>query len=306
MRAYSFSSLALLASLASVAACTVTTTDTSSGSGSGSGTSGGSTSGSTGLSESVPTNKMHPSFSAQDYGDGSGVHVYAAWLDDQGKWLTTSGGDVVTASDNDGPATTLFLESNEPDKVHYTTTFKSGATGVVHKIGIGLSRPAGKASAPSSFAYVGPPFSITTAVPKAMSHGDKLAIAIDPPPQPDVVGDGDSWQLTASGACIADYTASTVNTSGTSASTGLVDAQGQLTFDTSRLNRQGPSSSCDITVMVKHVHYSQLDPAYGSSAAGLELIYSDAPATKSSGNVDTTYAIEGLQARAVHTTFTFP
>jgi len=246
---------------------------------------------------------MHPSFSAQDYGDGSGVHVYAAWLDDKGNWLTTSGGDVVTASNNQAPATTLYLESDEPGKVHYTTTFPSGVAGVAHEINIGLSRPAGQASAPTSTAYVGPNFQITTTTPASMTKGEKQLLEISPAPTPDVVGDGDSWQITASGDCIQDYLASTVNISGTSASTGLIDDQNRFVFDTSKLAQKGPSTSCDINVMVKHMHYSKIDPSYGSATAGLELIYSDAP--QKNGTVDTSYAIEGTQARAFKTAFSF-
>ncbi len=288
--------------VASIAACTVTTTD-----GSGDGTTGGpQPSGITAHSEAVPTNKMHPSLSAQDYGDGSGVHVYAAWLNDQGQWLETSGGDVARASDGARAPVVLFVESDVPDKVHYTTTFPS--TSASHEIGIDLTRPAGKVAAPGSVAVVSAPFSIVTAVPSKMTRGDKVAIAIDPLPGPDTVGDGDSWQLTASGSCITDYLASTVSLSGASGGSGLLDAQGRFVFDTSKLSQQGPGSSCDVTLMVKHMHYSKLDPAFGSATAGLELAYSDAPRPSppgDSGTVDVTYAVEGLQARAAHTSFTF-
>ena len=294
----SFRTFASLGLLACTAACTVTTTAP----GGGSGTSTGSGSQvTTAKSETVPTNKMHPSLSAQDYGDGSGVHVYAAWLSGDGAWLLTTGGDVVSASVDDAQPTVLYVENDVPDKVHYTATFPSAAK--AQTITIGLTRPSGRVSAPGSSTVIGAPFTLVTAIPKSMAQGDKLEIAIDPPPGPDTVGDGDSWQLTATGACIADFTASTVNLGGAKDS-GLINASGHFVFDTSQVSQQGPSSSCDVTVMVKHLHYGQLDPSYGSSASGLSLALSDAPIKD---NVpDTTYAVEGLQARAAHTTFSFP
>lgn len=137
-----------------------------------------------------------------------------------------------------------------------------------------------------------------------MKKGDKALITIDPAPLPDVVGDGDSWQITASGDCIGDYLGSTVNTSGTSASTGLIDDQNRFVFDTSKLVPNQAAVSCDVTVMVKHMHYSQIDPSYGGPTADLSLIYSDAP--QKDGTVDISYAIEGIQARAFHVTFSAP
>ncbi len=277
-------------------ACTIT----NSGGSAGSGTTDTADAADTAHSETVATGSMHPSLSAQDYGDGSGVHVYAAWLDDKGRWLQTSGGDVAQAVNDSQAPEVLFVESDVPGKVHYTTTFPS--TSAVHKIGIGLTRPAGKSSAQGSVAIVGAPFEIVTTLPKTIQQGDKVAIEVSPPPGPDTVGDGDSWQLTASGGCIHDFIAYSVSIPGTSGGTKLLDANGRFVFDTAMLSNAG-STTCDITIMVRHVHYSQVDPAYGDALAGRELLYSDAPLKN--GDVDLTYVVEGLQARAVHTTFRF-
>ncbi len=293
MRALTFSSLGLLA------LCTACTVTNNSGE-PGSGTTGTASAADTAHSDTVATRAMHPSLSAQDYGDGSGVHVYAAWLDDNGRWLQTSGGDVAEAARDSQAPEVLFVESDVPGKVHYTTTFPS--IGAAQNIGIGLTRPSGKVSAPGSTAIVGAPFLIVTTLPLTIQQGDKIAIEVSPPPAPDTVGDGDSWQLTASGACIQDFMASSVSIPGAKERSTLLDANGRFVFDTARLSNAG-STTCDVTIMVKHLHYSQLDPAYGSAAAGLELLYADAPLKD--GDVDRTYAVEGLQARAVHTTFRF-
>jgi hypothetical protein len=242
-------------------------------------------------SDTLATTDMQPSFSAQDYGDGSGIHVYAGWLAAQGGWVSLGGGDSVSATAA-AQTSLLTLEPNDTGKVHYTSTFSSG-TGPV-TVNIALSRPAGKMSAPMSQTIIGAPFTITTAVPSMMKKGDKLSIAIDPKPDPDKKGDGDSWQLTASGDCIDDFLASDVNTA-------LIDTQGQFTFDTSGLSvkqasagsNQNTSTGCELTIFIKHEHYGQIDPAFTSAVGDVDLIVNDAK--------DATFAVEGLQARVAHT-----
>jgi hypothetical protein len=249
----------------------------------------GGTTTNTVASDTLDTTDMEPSFSAQDYGDGSGIHVYAGWLASQGGWVTLGGGDSVTATAG-GQPTLLMLEPDDPGKVHYTSTFTSGSGPVT--VNIALARPAGKTSAPMSQTIIGAPFTITTAVPQTMKKGDKVSIAINPKPDPDKKGDGDSWQLTASGDCIDDFLASNVNTT-------LIDAQGQFTFDTSQLTlkqmsgNQNTSTGCALTIFVKHEHYGKIDPAFAHAVGDVDLIVNDAP--------DGTYAVEGLQARVAHT-----
>jgi hypothetical protein len=274
----------LTATVACATACTFKT-NASSGSGSSSTTN-------TVPSDTLATTDMQPSFSAQDYGDGSGVHVYAGWLASKGGWVALGGGDSVSATVA-GQTTLLALEPDDPGKVHYTSTFSSG-TGPV-TVNIALARGGGQTAAPMSSTIVGAPFTITTAVPATITRTDKISIAIDPKPDPDKKGDGDSWQLTASGGCIDDFLQSDVNTA-------LIDTKGEFTFDASALTLKQPSSGqnqntsagCDLTIFVKHVHYGKIDPAFSQAVGDLDLIVNDA--------ADATFAVEGLQARVAHTT----
>jgi hypothetical protein len=222
----------------------------------------------------------------------------------RGGWVTLAGGDTISAS-NGAESIALALEPNEPDAIHYTSAFASvaGSTNVAIVLDR-LGGQTGHVRAGSSSTIVAAPFTITSAVPAQLKMGDAVTIEIDPSPAPDVKGDGDSWQLSASGACIEDFLSTDIGfgTEPAMTSVGAPDAQGHFIFKTTALTliastdgNQDTNEGCELTIFVRHVHYGRLDPALGPNVGDLSLLVADVPGDAS------LYGVEGLQARAIHT-----
>jgi hypothetical protein len=248
-------------------------------------------------SQSIPTAQLSPTFRAQDFGDGSGMHVIAALFasDDA---VQLSAGDALTATASSQSLPLTLATGQPPGSVPYVATFPSATA--ANPVTIAFQRAQGS-SAPSSSTVVPAPFSIVTPAPPYISPPHSYSLLLDPPPPAPVAGSGESWQLTMSGPCIVDYVGSTADGSLT------LNAKGELLLDTTQLaapppgtgggSQQQGEGGCVLTVVVRHEHYGPVDPAFGPQA--------DVPDAGPSGLENappgTSWPFEGVQARTWNT-----
>jgi hypothetical protein len=230
-------------------------------------------------SSTLATDQLSPSFSAQDYGDGSGLHVYAALLGPNGNFVQLTGSDSLSATDG-SQVLPMTIEQASDGTQHYTATFPSSTT--TSAITVSFNR-VGAGSATGSSTVVAAPFTVVTAPPPYLAAGH-YTISVSPTPTAVVEGSGESWQITASGDCIPDFIASTTDQSLS------LNAKEELVFDASQLALSS-SGSCPITVLVRHEQYGPDDPTFAAPVLDDSVAVDNAPFGK-------TWSFEGVQARS--------
>src|SRR5580658_4654206 len=169
-------------------------------------------------SRSIPTAQLSPSFRAQDFGDGTGMHVVAA-LFSADEAVQLSAGDSLTATAGSQTMPLTLGSAQPPGSVGYSATFPSASAAT--PVTVALQRVQGSA-APDSSTVVPAPFSIVTPAPPYVSLPHSYSLLLDPAPPTPVTGSGESWQLTISGPCVDDYVGSTADGSLT------LNAKGEL------------------------------------------------------------------------------